>query len=144
MQGKTGFIAGLFVLAFSLLLAGGIGLFQNIDFWLHGQEATMELADPEKELVQYSDALSTRTVDVRYVSDVGDVIVSQKPVSHDVARRLAAGERIPITYMTNNPKRVFYQYQSPSSPWVWLIVGTVALAVAFYALRLRKREMAEQ
>jgi len=143
MQSKTGFVAGLFVLALCFLLAGGISLYENIDFWLHGQKATMELADPDKEVVQYSDVLSTRALDVRYVSDVGDVVVPQKPVPVDVATRLAAGERIPLTYMTNNPSRVFYQYQRPSSPWVWLIVGAIALGVAIYALRLRKREIVE-
>ena len=143
VQDKTGFVAGLFVLALSCLVAGGIGLYENVDFWLHGQKATMELADPDKEIVQYSDVLSTRTLDVRYVSDVGDVVVPQKTVPVDVATRLAAGEKIPVTYMTNNPKRVFYQYQRPSSPWLWLIVGAIALGVAIYALRLRRRELVE-
>jgi hypothetical protein len=143
MQSKTGFVAGLFVLALSFLLAGGIGLYENVDFWLHGQKATMELAEPDRKVVQYSDVLSTRALDVKYVSDAGDVVVAQKPVPVDVATRLTAGERIPITYMTNNPNRVFYQYQRPSSPWVWLIVGAIALGVAVYALRLRKRGMVE-
>ncbi len=143
IQDKTGFVAGLFVLALCFLLAGGISLYENVDFWLNGQEATMELADPDKKVVQYSDVLSTRTIAVRYVSDAGDVVVPQKPVPVDVATRLAAGERIPVTYMTNNPNRVFYQHQRPSSPWAWLIVGAIALGVAIYALRLRKREVVE-
>ena len=143
MQSKNQFVAGLFVFAFCSLLVGGIGLYENVDFWLHGEKATMELADPDKEVVQYSDVLSTRTLDVRYVSDTADLVVPQKPVPLDVATRLAAGERIPVTYMTNNPNRVFYQHQRPSSPWLWLIVGAIVLGVAIYALRLRKREVAD-
>lgn len=143
VQDKTGFVAGLFVLASCFLVAGGISLYENVDFWLHGEKATMELAGRDKEVVQYSDVLSIRTLDVRYVSDVADVVVPQKSVPVDIATRLAAGERIPITYMTNNPNRVFYQYQRPSSPWLWLIVGAIALGIAIYALKLRKREMVE-
>ena len=140
MQSKNGFVASLFVFALCALVAGGISLYKNIDFWLHGQEATMELADPDEELVQYSDVLGIRTLDVRYVSDTGDLVLPQKTVSKAIADRLAAGAKIPVTYMTNNPNKVFYQYQRPPSPWVWLVVGVIALAVAIYALKLRKRE----
>ena len=140
MQSKTGFVAGLFVIALCALTAGGINLYDNIDVWLNGKEATMELADPDREVVLYNDVLGTRTLDVKYVSDEGDVIVPQKVVSDDVARRLAAGEKIAVTFMTNNHKRVLYQNYRLPNPWIWLIVGVVAMAVAIYALRLYKRE----
>lgn len=143
VQDKTGFVAGLFVFALCFLVAGGISLYENIDFWLHAEKATMELADPDKEVVQYSDVLSTRTLDVRYVSGAVNVVVPQKPVPVDVAERLAAGERIPVTYLTNNPNRVFYRHQRPSSPWLWLIIGAIALGVAIYAVKLQKREMVD-
>jgi hypothetical protein len=142
-QDKTGIVASLFVLALCFLVVGGISVYENFDFWLHGEKATMELADPDKEVVQYFDVLSIRTLDVRYVSDAADLVVTQKTVPVDVATRLAAGDRIPITYMTNNPGRVFYQNQRPPSPWLWLIVGAATLAAAIYALKLRKREMVE-
>ena len=143
MQSKNSFVAGLFVLALCALVAGGISLYENIDFWLNGQAATMELTDPDKKVVQYSDVLSTRILDVTYMSEAGRVDVPQKAVPKEVAERLVAGEKIPVTYMTNNPNRIFYQYQRPSNPWVWLIVGFAALGTAIYALRLRKRELGE-
>lgn len=143
MQSKNSFVAGLFVLALCALVAGGISLYENIDFWLNGQAATMELTDPDKKVVQYSDVLSTRNLDVTYMSEAGRVDVPQKAVPKEVAERLVAGEKIPVTYMTNNPNRIFYQYQRPSNPWVWLIVGFAALGTAIYALRLRKRELGE-
>lgn len=143
MQSKNSFVAGLFVLALCALVAGGISLYENIDFWLNGQAATMELTDPDKKVVQYSDVLSTRNLDVTYVSEAGRVDVPQKAVPKEVAERLVAGEKIPVTYMTNNPNRIFYQYQRPSKPWVWLIVGFAVLGAAVYALRLRKREHGE-
>lgn len=143
MQSKTEFIAGLFVLALCALVGGGISLYENIDFWRNGQVATMELTDPDKEIVSYTDVLSTRTLDVTYVSEAGRVDMPQKAVSNDVAERLVAGEKIPLTYMTNNPNRIYYRYQRPSTPWVWLVVGFAALATAIYALRLRKREVEE-
>ena len=143
MQSKTEFIAGLFVLALCALVGGGISLYENVDFWLNGQAATMELTDPDKKVVAYQDVLSARTLDVTYVSDAGRLDMPQKAVSNDVAERLVAGEKIPVTYMTNNPNRIYYRYQRPSQPWVWLIVGFVILATAIYALRLRKREHGE-
>lgn len=139
MQSRNGFVASLFVFAFCALVAGGISLYQNIDFWLNGQVATMELTDPDEKVVSYEDVLSTRSLDVTYVSEAGRVDISQKAVSNDVAERLVAGQKIPITYVTNNPNRIFYQYQRPSRPWIWLAVGFVALGTAIYALRMLKR-----
>ena len=144
MQSKTGFVAGLFVIALCALTAGGINLYDNVDVWLNGKEATMELADPDREVVLYDDVLGTRTLDVKYVSDAGEIVVPQKVVSDDVARRLAAGEKIAVTFMTNNHKRVLYQNYRLPNPWIWLIVGVVAMAFAIYALRLSKRESGEQ
>ena len=140
MQSKNSFVAGLFVLALCALVAGGISLYQNIDFWRNGQTATMKLTDPDKKVVSYSDVLSTRTLDVTYVSEAGLLDMPQKAVPSAVAERLIAGEEISITYLTNNPNRIFYQNQRPSKPWVWLIVGFAALGTAIYALRMLKRE----
>jgi len=53
---------------------------------------------------------------------------------------LVAGEKIPVTYLTNNPKRVLYSNYRGPNPWPWLIVGLGALATAIYATRLFKRE----
>ena len=143
MQSKNGFVAGLFVFALCALTIGGIDLYGNIDVRLHSQQATMELADPDKEVVQYTDVLNTRTLDVKYVSGEGEVIVPQKVVSKENAERLVAGDNIPIMYLTNNHQRVLYQNHQLPNPWVWLVVGLSALATAIYALKLRKRELRE-
>ena len=143
MQSKNGFVAGLFVFALCALTIGGIDLYGNIDIRRHSQPATMELADPDKEIVLYDDVLSTRTLDVKYVSGEGEVFVRQKVVSRENAERLIAGDKIPITYLTNNHNRVLYQNHRLPNPWVWLAVGLIALATAVYALRLRKRELEE-
>jgi len=143
MQSKNSFVAGLFVLALCGFTVGGIDLYRNIDVRRHSQQATMELADPNKEVVQYEDVLTTRTLDVKYVSNEGEVIVPQKVVSRENAERLLAGEKIPITYLTNNHQRVLYQSHKLPNPWVWLTVGLIALATAVYALKLRKRELGE-
>lgn len=142
MQSKNGFVAGLFVFALCALTIGGIDLYGNIDVQRHSQQATMELADPEKDVVLFDDVLSTRTLDVKYVSSEGEVFVPQKVVSKANAERLIAGDKIPIIYLTNNHQRVLQQnYQLPN-PWVWLVVGLITLAAAIYALKLRKRELA--
>lgn len=144
MGKSVGFVAGLFVIALCALAVGGMNLYEQFDVWLHGKEATMELADPGQEVVLYDDAWSNRTLDVKYVSADGEVVVPGKVVSDAVAKKLAAGQRIPVTFMTNNHKKVLYQnYQLPN-PWIWLVVGVLALAIALYALRLLKRESGEE
>lgn len=140
MQSKNSFVAGLFVMALCGFVAGGIGLYQHVDYRLHAQQADMMLADPDQKVIQLDDVMSYRTLDVRYVSEAGEVVVPQKSVPKDMADRLAGGDRIAITYLTNNPKRVFYYGQRPPIPWGWLMMGVIALLVAMYALKLRKRE----
>lgn len=142
MQSKTQFVAGLFVMALCGLVVGGIDLYKVIEFEQYSQSATMQLADPEKEVVTFTDSLSSRTLDVVYVSDSENVVVPSKFVPDEIADRVIAGEGVSITFLTNRPERVFYYGQRPQIPWGWLIVGIVALAFAIYALRLRKREVA--
>ena len=124
-------------------VVGGIDLFKVIEFQQYSQSATMQLADPEKKAVTFNDSLSSRTLDVVYVSDAGNVVVPRKFVTNEIAERVIAGEGISITYLENRPERVFYYGQQPKVPWGWLIVGIIALATAIYALRLRKREVSE-
>lgn len=143
MQSKNGFVAGLFVFALCALTIGGIDLYGNIDVRRHSQQATMELADPDKKVVLYDDVLSTRTLDVKYVSSEGEIFVRQKVVSRENAERLIAGDKIPITYLTNNHKRNLSQNHQLPNPWVWFVVGLITLATAVYAFRLRKRELEE-
>jgi len=143
MQRKIHFIAGLFVMAMCGFVVGGIDLFKVIEFQQYSQSATMQLADPEKKAVTFNDSLSSRTLDVVYVSDAGNVVVPRKFVTNEIAERVIAGEGISITYLENRPERVFYYGQQPKVPWGWLIVGIIALATAIYALRLRKREVSE-
>lgn len=142
MQSKNSFVAGLFVMALCGFVVAAGDVYKVVDFRLHSQQATMELADPDKKVVMYEDVLNTRTLDVRYVSSEADVIVPQKVVSTEIMNRLVAGEKISITYMTNNHKRVFYNRQRPQMPWGWLIVGVISLATAIFALKLYKREAA--
>ena len=143
MPGKNTFVAGLFVFALCAFTIAGIELYQRFDIKQHSQPATMALADPDQKVVLYDDAIRTRTLDVRYSSDAGEVIVRQKAVPEEVTRRLAAGESIPVTYLTNNHHRVFYRVPDPPVPWAWLIVGVVTLATAIFALKLRKREASQ-
>lgn len=140
MQSKTSFIAGLFVLALCAFTAGSISLYEYFDVRGHSQQATMELANPDKDVALYDDVLDSRTLDVKYISSAGEVVVLQKLVSLADAERLASGEKIPVTYLTNNPKRTLSPYHQPGIPWVWFIVGLLAFGTAIFALRLHKRD----
>lgn len=145
MEGKKlSFVAGLYVIALCALTVGGLNLYEHIDVRLHGQEAMMELADPDKKIVQYEDALNFRALDVRYVDNAGSIVVPNKMLDKAVAERLIAGEKIPVTYLTNNPKRVLYGNYRLPNPWIWLIVGLGALAIAIYATKLFKRERRDE
>ena len=140
MQSKTQFVAGLFVLALCGFVVGGIDVYKVIEFQMNSQSATMQLADPEKEVVAFTDSLSSRTLDVVYVSDAGNVVVPRKFVPDEIAERIISGKGVSIRYLANRPERFFYYGQQPQIPWGWLIVGFIASAFAIYALRLRKRE----
>ena len=141
MEGKKlMFVASMWVLALCGLVAGGLALYEHVDVRLNGQAATMELAYPDKKIVEYGDSLNMRVLDVRYVDESGDIVVPNKILDNAIADRLIAGEKIPVTYMTNNTKRVLYSNYRGPNPWPWLIVGLVALATAIYATRLFKRE----
>ena len=140
MHNRNEFVAGLFVLSLCGFVAGGIGLARYVDYRLNARPAMMQLANPDEDVLLYEDDWGARTLDVRYVSAAGEVVVPNKLVSLDVARKLADGQQLPITYMRNNPARIYYPYERPPNPWPWLILGVVVLPVAFYALKLRKRE----
>lgn len=141
MEGKKlMFVAGLWVIALCGFTAGGLALYQHVDVWRHGQPALMELAYPEKKIVRYGDTLNFRTLDVRYVHDSGDLVVPNKILDEPIADRLIAGEKIPVTYLTNNPKRVLYSNHRLPNPWIGLIIGLAALATAIFATRMYKRE----
>ena len=141
MQSKTSFIAGLFVLALCGFVAGGLSLYEHFDVWRNGQDAEMSLAHPDQKLPDYDDGLRIRVLDVQYVSSAGTVAMPNKSVSIPIAERLVDGQRIPITYMSNNPSRVMYSNYELPNPWGWLAAGVISLVIALYALRLRKREL---
>ena len=140
MQSKNSFVAGLFVFAIVGFVGGGIETYEHIDYRLNAQPAQMSLADPNQRIVEFDDVLSVRTIDVKYVSEAGEVVVRQKVVPNDVFDRLADGESVRIVYLRNNTNRVFYHDRRPPIPWGWLIFGVISLIVAMYALKLRKRE----
>lgn len=130
----------LFCMAAACLLGGGIALYENIDYRLHSQRAVMELAHPDKKVTVPVGGYDVHLLDVRYVAAAGDLVVPQKRVSGDVARRLASGEKLPITYLTNNPQHVWFDRVELPNPWGWLGLGVVLSATFLYALKLIRRE----
>ena len=140
MQSKNSFVAGLFVFAIVGFVGGGVETYEHIDYRLNAQQAQMSLADPDQRIIEFEDGMNFRNMDVKYVSEAGEVVVRQKGVPNAIADQLAAGDSIQIVYLRNNTNRVFYYGQRPPMPWGWLIFGVVSLVVAIYALKLRKRE----
>lgn len=127
-------------MAAACLTLAGIALYEHLDYYLHAQPATMELADPRQKVVVHQGGPDIHPVDVRYVGARGEVVVAQKPLSGEMALKLASGARVPITYYTNDPRRVKFGAPDLPMPWGWLALG-IAFSVTFvYALRLARRE----
>lgn len=133
----------LFCMGASALLGAAIGVYENIDFVLHGRQATMELADPTKKLVLSTGGPDIHLVDIRYVSAKGPLVVPNKRLGYDMAARLANGEKIPVFYLENNPQKYLLSRDELPSPWLWLIIGVAAMAAFRYAVVLFRRETLE-
>ncbi|MFC5742069.1 hypothetical protein [Dyella tabacisoli] len=134
------FTAFLFCMGLAGLVVGGIDLYETIDFHLNGQSALMELGPTQKRIVIPSDGYDVHLLDVHYVSAAGDVLVSQKRLAGDIARRLENDEKIPMTYLKRDLQKVYFSGERPESPWAWLVVGVVMMCTFAYALKLRRKE----
>jgi hypothetical protein len=137
---KIIFIAMLFCASAACLVIGGIALYENIDYRLHSQRATMELADPSKKITISTGGYDVHLIDVRYVSPVGNLVFPRKRLSGEIARQVASGAKVPVTYLTNNPQHADFTEVERPNPWGWLALGLVFLATFVYALKLIRRE----
>jgi hypothetical protein len=137
---KIIFIALLFCASAACLLIGGIALYENIDYRLHSQRATMELADPSKKITISTGGYDVHLIDVRYVSPVGNLVFPRKRLSGEIARQVASGAKVPVTYLTNNPQHADFTDVERPNPWGWLALGLALLATFVYALKLIRSE----
>lgn len=140
MRNPIVFITLLFCMAAASLLPGAMALWERVDYWSNGRAAVMVLADPSRKPIIPTGGPDIHSVNVRYVGADGEIAVPEKLLDGATARRLAAGERIPITYLKGNVRRVYFQYDEPANPWGWLIVGLGLLALGTYAVKLYRRE----
>lgn len=131
----------LFCMAALMLFLGLMALWGQIDYHLNGKAAVMVLANPERKHLISIDGPYLHPVDVRYVASDGELLMPGEWVDSATAKRLVAGERVPIIYLKSNPKRVYFQFEKPKNPWGWLTVSLALFATFAYALRLRRREM---
>lgn len=123
------------------LFAGSMALWEQVDYHLNGKAALMVLANPKQKLLISNGGFDIHSVDVRYVASDGELAMPRKFVDGATAKRLAAGERIPITYLKSNPQHVYFQFEEPKkNPWGWLTVSLALIVTLVYALKLRRRE----
>lgn len=130
------YTAILFLSSGLSLLLGGIALVETADFHFNGRPALMSLPDGRKPITLPVGGYDVHLIDVQYSGPDGVVRVAQKQLVGNIARKVAAGEKIPVTYMKNNPGRVYYAGEKPDQPWGWLVLAVVLLPIALYA---RKR-----
>jgi hypothetical protein len=130
------FVATLFVMGASGLLLAAMAGYETIDFHLNGRAAQMQLAHPDKKIVVPEGGYDVTFVDVKYVGAAGEVVVPHKQLSGAVARRLANGGQVSVTYFKNDPDRVMYAGEQPPNPWGWLLLGVAGMGTFVYARKL--------
>ena len=135
-----GFIAMLFCMGAAALLVGGMNLYEVAIFRFDGASALMQLAHPEKKVTLTEGGYDVHFLDVKYVGAAGEVSVPRKQLVGSLARKLVAGEKIPVTYLKSDPSQVMYPGDELPNPWGWLVVGVAAMGTFVYALRLRRRQ----
>ncbi len=140
---KIVFVAMLFCTGASALFGGGVELYEYLNFRLNGRNAMMVLVDPPTKVTLQTGGYDMFVLNVKYVGTDGEILVPQKPLSGNMARQLAKGEKIPVTYLKHNPKQVRFADSRLPNPWIWLALGTVLMGTFFYALKLLRNETEE-
>ena len=134
------FTAMLFCMGLAALFVGGGEIYQDVRWYLGGSDALMELANPEKKIKLQVGGWDVHCIDVKYVGSSGDIVVPQKCLSGEIARRLVNGDRVPITYLKSDPNQVLFSREELSIPWVWLLTGLAAMLAGFYSKKLLHRD----
>jgi len=136
------YVATLFVAAICCFLLGGVALSERIQFWSDGQTGVMVGDD---SLIQRAAALGQSgplLADVKYITSSQEIRVPKKPLPDSFVKRLAAGERIPVAFLQSNPQRANFDNEALANPWGWLALGVGLLALAVYAWRLLRKQVA--
>ena len=127
-------------MAAGALFGGSMALYENLIFRFNGRAAVMELADSNKQITLPVGGYDVHFLNVKYVGPLGEVLVPQKRLQGDVARKIASGEKVPVTYLKNEPQRVMFASDELPNPWWWLSVGLALSATFIYALKLMRSE----
>ncbi|AVP96901.1 hypothetical protein C7S18_06665 [Ahniella affigens] len=127
-------------MAGSSLLLGGMAAYENLEFWWDGRAAVMVGNDPDLERAAKVQQFDAMRADVSYQTDTGTIQVADKYLPSELVRRLSQGGSIPIRYLESDPDTIEYAGNRLPNPWIWLIVGVVALVFAVIAWRKLRQE----
>jgi hypothetical protein len=140
---KLMFVAALFTFALCGFVVGGIDLYETYDYWHNGRAAHMQSSDPQVVRAARFNTFDALIVEVTYVTpDGSSLVVPRKHVAGDTVRRLSQGQKIPVTFLRDEPERAYLDGRTPESPWVWLFAGAAFTVIALFALKLLKAEAA--
>lgn len=142
MQSPTAFVATLFIGAACCLGLGVMGAVESLEWSRGGVHGRMVGDDPRIPIEARARAPGSVRVNVKYVTDEGEVKAPGTWVSPDVLARLAAGDAVPAYFLRDEPRRVLLDGREPDNPWWFLGIGVVLLPTALYARRLLLRETA--
>ena len=134
------FVAALFIGAGCGLLLGGMSLYERFQFWNDGQSGLMESSDPLLLKAYKYQQFDSLMAEVTYVTPSQRVTVPGKYLSGDFVKRLGAGEKIPVLFLSSNPQRAEFDHAELTSPWPGLSLGAALTVAAVFALRLLRRE----
>jgi hypothetical protein len=142
MQSPIAFVATLFIGAACCLGLGVMGAAEWLEWSRGGVHGQMVGDDPRIPIEARTGAPGSVRVNVKYLTDAGEVPAPGVWVSPDVLARLAAGDAVPAYFLRDEPRRVLLDGREPDNPWWFLGIGLVLLPTALYARRLLLRETA--
>ena len=142
MQSPIAFVATLFIGAACCLGLGVGALVESLEWSRGGVHGRMVGDDPRIPIEARTGAPGSVRVNVKYLTDDGEIPVPGAWVSADVLARLAAGDPVPVYFLRDEPRRVLLDGREPDHPWWFLGLGIVLTPTALYARRQLLREAA--
>ena len=108
-------------------------------YHFQGKPAMLERgskATPPGEPVQLPDG-AHRLLVVSFMTEANQRVSYERYVPQAIVDKLVAGERVPIVYLSDNPRAFIYGNEELPRGWGWLAAEIGGMAFFAWALRLR-------
>jgi hypothetical protein len=141
-MGKFSFVAFLYLIGFAGVIEAGRTAFEQFEFWHSTIDGTMVQAFRPMPYLSALPDNALEPVNVKYLTEAGELTVSQKLLDGREIKRLIAGEKIPIRFLKDDPQRAYLDGATPKVDGViYVFLGCFALGMyAHYLLRKDYRQ----